>query len=317
MFLDKLSPWWHMMSEEGGGDSGSVASESGDTASASVDGGDAGGVDNDSGDTATTPSWSENWRQDFAGGDEDVAKRLGRYASPREATKALIAAQNRIRSGELKSSLSDNPSEEELATWRQENGIPESPDKYDLKFDDGLVIGEEDQPIIDSFLQAAHEKNMPPDQAKHLVKWWYDNQQQQAEARMAQDVSQRDATMDELNADWGGEFRGNINRVESLLTQFPEEARESIREARLPDGTYLFNNPDILRGLVNISYESDPAGAIVPAGVGDPMKNIDGRIDEINTYMRQNRTEYFKNEKMQQELRDLLAAQEKLKSRTG
>jgi hypothetical protein len=33
--------------------------------------------------------------------------------------------------------------------------------------------------------------------------------------------------------------------------------------------------------------------------------------------MRQNRTEYFKNEKMQQELRDLLAAQEKLKSRTG
>lgn len=318
MFRNEFPFYLHMMAEEGGGDSGSVAAESGASEAPSDSGIQSGGTGDVGDSAAPAPEassegyWPSDWRDQITGGDEKLAKLAGRYATPKEAFNALVHAQNRIRSGEVKSALPENPSEEQLNTWRQENGIPEAPDKYDLTFDDGLVIGEQDKPIVDSFLQKAHEQNMPPETVKDVVAWWYDQQQQQIEQRMEYDIQMRDSTMDELNAEWGGEYRGNINRIESLIGRFPQSVQDAFKEARAPDGSFLLNNPDVLRGMVNISYEADPAGAIVPAGVGDPAKNIDQRIDEINQFMRTNRTEYFKNEKMQKELRDLLQAKESL-----
>ena len=152
---------------------------------------------------------------------------------------------------------------------------------------------------------------------KNTVAWWYNEQQRQVEQRMEADVEMRDATMDELNVEWGGEYRGNINRIESLLSKFPEESRDLIKNARAPDGSFLMNHPDILRGFVNLSYEADPAGVLVPAGTTDVAKGVDDRISEIETMMRTNRKEYNSNEKVQQEYRDLINARERLQKRAS
>lgn len=321
MFLTNPKFYWQMMAEEseGGGDSGDV--DTGDASADVSDSVDSGTTDGDAGgsvDSATERAWADNWREEFAGGDEAIAKRLGRYATPREATKALIAAQNKIRSGELASPFPADGTEAEQQAWRQEHGIPETPDKYDLSFESGLVIGDEDKATVDSFLEnVAHKHNLPPDVAKSAVEWWYDQQQAQLDAIQEADIQARDRAADELNSEWGGEYRGNINRVKAVLGQFPESVQDALMSARAPDGTALLNNPDILRGFVNISHELDPAGTITPMGMGDPMKSVNDEIATIEKTMRENRREYNKDEKMQARYRDLINAREKLEKRAS
>src|SRR3990167_11368320 len=71
------------------------------------------------------PSWDDGWREKIAGTDEKLLKRLERYPSVKAATDALIEAQTKIRSGEVKFTLKDSATPEEIATWRKDNGIPE------------------------------------------------------------------------------------------------------------------------------------------------------------------------------------------------
>jgi len=262
-------------------------------------------------------TWPDDWQSRLAKGDSKLAARFQRYASPEAMAEALIAAQNRISSGELKSALPKDPKPEELAAWRKENGIPETPDKYDLKFDDGLVIGDDDKPIIEGFLKAAHERNMTPEQAKGAIGWYYEEQKRLSDERSSRDEQQRQTALDALNAEWGGNFRRNINMVDGLLTRFPEDVRDLFKGGRLADGTAILNHPQVVRALASIALEVNPAGTLVPNGTSDPMKSVEGRIGEIEAQMRKDRVAYNKDEKLQAEYRELLGAREKLKERTA
>lgn len=267
------------------------------------------------GDAESKGDWPDDWQNKLAGGDEKLLKKLQRYASPKAMADALVAAQARISSGELKPVLSKDAKPEEVAAWRKENGIPETPEKYDLKFDSGLVIGDDDKPIIDGYLKAAHDRNMTPDQVKAGIEWYYDEVKRQADVQNEKDETDRQAALDALNAEWGGNFRRNHNMVNGLLDRFPEKVRDLFKGGRLADGTAIMNNPDVIRSLAGIALEINPAGQIVPTGSGDPMKSVEGRIEEIEATMRKDRNAYNKNEKLQAEYRELLGAREKLKER--
>lgn len=261
-------------------------------------------------------AWPDDWQSRLAKGDAKLQARFQRYASPEAMAEALVAAQNRISSGELKSVLPKDAKPEELAAWRKENGIPESPEKYDLKFDDGLVIGDDDKPIIEGFLKTAHERNLTPDQAKGAISWYYQEQQRISDERASKDETQRQTALDSLNAEWGGNFRRNINMVEGLLTRFPDDVRDLFKGGRLADGTAILNHPQVIRSLASIALEINPAGTLVPSGTADPMKSVEGRISEIETAMRKDRAAYNRDEKLQAEYRELLGAREKLKERS-
>ena len=80
------------------------------------------------GDLAATPpvqDWSDDWRSKMAGGDAKEAKRLERFASPKEVFKSYRAFETRLSSGELKSAMPKDAKPENLTAWRAENGIPE------------------------------------------------------------------------------------------------------------------------------------------------------------------------------------------------
>src|SRR3546814_8605810 len=76
---------------------------------------------------------------------------------------------------------------EQIAEWRKEQGIPEKPEDYDLKFDNGLVIGEADKPLVAEFLKASHATNVTPAQAKAQIAAYYAIQEQQQAARAEKD----------------------------------------------------------------------------------------------------------------------------------
>lgn len=327
-----LKFYMHSNTDGEGGGGGGTSDGTGDSSATASDAGTGETVTAEQGKVDASPAatggkdgtdsakgyWPEDWLSKVSKGDEKLSKQLGRYASPEAMAEALVAAQSRIRSGEFKAALPKDPKPEELAQWRKDNGVPEKPEDYDLKFDSGLVIGDDDKPFVDGFLKAAHEKNMTPDQVKSTLDWYYQEQERQADERLAKDDGDRQNTLDSLNNEWGQSFRRNINMIDGLLSKaIPAEALDSLKAARLPDGTAVFNHPDILRGLASLALEVNPAGTLVPNAGADPVKSVDEEISKIEKTMREDRKTYNKDEKMQARYRELLVAKEKLVSRAS
>ena len=261
---------------------------------------------------AKTGDWPENWRDLASNGDEKVSSRLSRYASPKAAMDALIAAQNRISAGQAKAPYPKDGKPEDIAAWRAENGIPDAPEKYDLG---GLKVSDSDKPMIDAFLKSAHEKNMTPDAVKGSIEWYAQNKIAENDARIQRDNTERQAALDTLNSEWGTSFRTNITAINNLLAELPDTVKGELVSARLGNGTGLFNSPDLVRWMLKLATDINPAATVTPAGHGNPMQNVEQRIGEIEKTMRTNRSEYNRDEKMQNEYRQLLDARLKMSER--
>ena len=307
----------------GGSGTGGTAAPAGGSGApaggAKPDGG-AGGSATGSGSGSGTPAgsdggkgyWPDDWRARVAGEDAKVLERLGRYASPADVAKALISAQEKIRSGELKPTLGKNASAEEVAEYRKAAGIPETPDKYDLDLGGGLIVADEDRALIDTFLEAAHRTNQTPEQVKAGLRAYYEINEQAEAERSRRDEETRVKAEDELRTEWGQDYRPNVNRITQLLDKVLDvEAKAEFINARLADGTPVFNHPGILKGLIGLALIDNPSGAVVPGGGGE--KSVNDRIEQIESIM--GTKKYIDEPKIQQEYRDLIDARERIANR--
>lgn len=313
-----------------GGDKGAVAAGDGKAAAAVGATGDQGVADkgsaSDKGAAAATggnesaPDWPEDWRTKIAGTDEKALARLARYSSPKDLGNALQSIQNRIGAGELRSTLPKNATEEQIATWREENGIPAAPDKYDLKLADGLVIGADDRPLIDNLLKSMHKVNAPASIASEVVNFYYAEVERTEAARHEKDTVAARTASDALHAEWGAEFRPNMNMIEGLLDTAPAGVKDLIKFGRLSDGTPIMAHPDSIRWLNNMAREINPVTTVVP----NAGSNISGAIDdEIKKHEKNmgapkgsaDYKAYWNDEKAQARYRDLLNASDRSKKK--
>jgi len=266
--------------------------------------------------TPPAATWPDEWRKLAAGEDEKVTKLLERYNSPADVAKALRDAQIKISQG-LKTTLKKDATPEELAAWRQENGVPEKPEGYELKFDDGLVIGDDDKPLIDQYVAAMHAQNASPEMVKAGVQTYLKMQQDIVRGREEMDVEHKTATEDTLRQEWGGEYTKNIGGISALFSHAGSGIGDAIMNARGPDGRALLNNPAVVKWLSGHARELGfVAGTTVPAG-GDRMEGMEEEIKQIQAKQfmpdGSRNPAYWKDEKLQARYRDLLAAKERLK----
>lgn len=258
-------------------------------------------------------TWPDDWREQYAKDDEKTLKRLQRYASPQAALDAMIAAQDKIRSGVLKSALPENATPEQLKMWREENGIPESPEQYDTGLPDGQTINEHDKALVDGFLKASHDSNMSPAQVKQSLAWYFTEQQRQIDAVAERDAQAKRSAEDELRGEWGGEYRQNINLINGLLDTAPVGVRENFMGARLADGSILENNPQVLRYLTGLAREINPVATVVPGAGVNTASAIDNEIAALEGRMKNDRPAYFKDNKAQARYRELITARDRFK----
>jgi hypothetical protein len=227
-----------------------------------------------------TPTWPENWRETVSKEDAKRLAQLQRYASPEAAIQALFAAQDRIRSGELKPVLGKNPSADEIKEWRAAHGIPESHDKYDLGKD--VAIDESDKPMFDVFFKAAHEANQTPEQVRAIVKSWNDIKRQTFDAMAEADRKHATESEDALRSEWGPEFRRNVNLIHGLLDfSGAQSLKESLLGARLPNGRVIGSDPDAMRMLLGVALAQNPTGVVVPGGGGENGEGIKGELEKL------------------------------------
>jgi hypothetical protein len=283
--------------------------------------GDAGGADNGGDQGGGKPAggdqggvksiWPEDWRTHIAGTDEGLNKRLSRYSSPKDIANALLSVQNRISAGELRSTLPKNATEDQIKVWREENGIPEAPDKYDLKLTDGLVVGADDKPLIDKLMVSMHKVNAPAGIASEVVNFYYQWKEEEEAARETKDADAARAASDALHAEWGKEFRPNMNQIEGLLDTAPAGVKDLIKFGRLSDGTPIMAHPDAIRWLNNMAREINPVTTLIPNSGANLSGAIDDEIAKIEKTMRTDRKSYDKDDKMQARYRDLINARER------
>lgn len=262
--------------------------------------------------------FGEKWRETLAGEDQDALKTLGRFPDPQGLWKSYSELRSKLSKGELRANVPfpEKGTVEEQTAWRKERGIPEKPEAYDTNLGDGLVIGDEDKPFVESYLQAAHANNVPADVAKANLKWYFGTYIPQVEqARGEEDVEYRAEAQETLRERWGPDYKRNVEAVKALVMQAPEALRERFWGGRLADGKALGDDPDVLQWLAGIALELNPATAMTGHTGADTTANIDGRIKQIEETMRKDRSAYNKDARMQEEYRNLIDARERLQSR--
>lgn len=259
-------------------------------------------------------AWREDWRQTMAKGDEKVLKRLERYASPEALSDALIAAQNRISSGDLKPVLKKDSTPEQIAEWRAANGVPEKPDGYDLGKD--VKLSDQGKAFMERYLPIAHANNMTADQVKANLGFIAEMNKAEAVGRATRDVELEESGEETLRAEWGGEYKRNVTFIHNLLDgAATPEFKDKLLGGRLADGTPIGSDPAALRFLMSLALVQNPTGTLVPGYNNTPIEGVDEEIKKIETLMRTDRAAYDKDEKQQARLRELYGARETLKKR--
>jgi len=268
-----------------------------------------------------------DWREAYAkgrGGDDKLVSRLSRYASPDAALDALVSMQTKLSAGELRvtSTFPVNGTDEQKAEWRRGNGVPEAPDKYKIELGNGIVVGEEDKPTVDSFLKAAHAANLPGAQVNSLLKWYFDDLVQGETAKM-HEADQRAAQQvdDQLHVEWGADYRKNKTLIEAYIdSSGPPGLRDTLFGARLSDGTPLASNLEVLRWLADQARAYNPTLALVPGDPSTAVKTITDEIANLQAMMANKQSDYWKGPKAQQlqaRYRELLGARDRLPQRQG
>lgn len=272
---------------------------------------------------AAPADWPEAWRAKLSGEDKKELARLERFGSPADIWKAYRALEQKLSSGEVKSSLPKDATPEQLSQWRKDNGIPEAPEKYEINLEGGLVVGEQDKPRVDEFLKAMHGANASPAQVNAALNAYYKLVQTEETQLAEADSNFRSTAEDELRAEWGGDFRRNVNMVSSLLDSAPGEVGDLLRGGRTADGKLLGDHPAVMRWLVNMAREVNPVATVVPNAGANGAQAIGEEIASIEKAMRDRSSDYWKGPKaqggketvMQVRYRELVDSREKMKAR--
>lgn len=262
------------------------------------------------------------WRLAMAGEDKAALKRLERFNTPADVFKSFLSLDRKFASGEFKRGLAADASDEEKATWRKEQGIPDKPEGYVEKMDlpKGMILGEADKPLAVEFAAAASEASLTPAQYSRMVAQYYTIQDKAKAAQEEQDSAFHEESVDRLREEWGADYKRNINAVNNLVAAMPSSLSGRLLSGRTADGRKIANDPEMIAWLSSMARELNPAATLVPAGTSDAGKSIASRIADIETLMKDRNGDYYRGPKsaaLQTEYRELITARETMKARAA
>lgn len=277
-----------------------------------------------SGDVSTGfAGWADGWRSQMAAistDSEKELKRLEMFESPEQIYKSYREMERMRSRGELKPTLPEKPTSEELSRWRKEMGIPAKPEEYKINLPAGKEVPEEDDPFLKAFLASAHEQNYTQTQVDSAIKSFYAEVDRQEEL-IAEAEKKKEAEMeDELRQAWGRDYRSNKAMAEALLARAPEGFRDRFMNGYLSDNTPIRASAEAWKWLVQMEREINPAATVVPGQGSDLGLTIDAEIKELKKEMANPNSSYWKGpeaEDKQERYRKLIEAQERIKAKTG
>lgn len=234
----------------------------------------------------------DDWRQNLikaAGYEgEEADKRLAqldRMTDLGVLAKSYLNAQDKISKG-ITTGLPENPTDEEIAAFREANDIPAEVGGYEIVLEDGLqALGEAHKDIIDNVLNQAHAGNVPNDVASNIINSIIKDAHAEQIARDEQDGIDTQNAVVALRDNWGSDYEVNRNMIKNLVGTMPEEAAEQFLEARLPDGKGIFNDPVIMHWIAGLARQLNPVATVVPGDGPGGIQSINDEIEKLEARM--------------------------------
>lgn len=271
-----------------------------------------------------TPPKANDWaavRKQIANGDTAVENMLSRYGTLEEALKGGVEAQKQLRAKKAVTPITKDSTPEEVKAYREAYGIPEKADGYEINLPDGVIVGEVDKPLVDAFLEVAHEHNIPPSAANAIIAKQLELQNKMIEEQEATDEADREAALGELQSPdtgWGSETKLNKNMINAMLDQAPEGVKDLVVNARLADGTLLANHAPTLKWLASVARELNPTATLTPGNTDNTVTSIQSRLTTLEKMMGDSKSDYWKGSgapALQEEYRQLVAKRDLIAGR--
>lgn len=275
------------------------------------------------------PAPATDWREQFVGkladGASDETRRehealvklAGRYNSLPEAAKALRAAQLKFSSGQVITKLPENATEAQLKEWRAENGVPEAPDKYELKLDPGMVLSAEDKQMLSPILAAAHKANARPEVVSGMVGAYFQMREEEIAVQVADNKKAGQEMKVALTEEWGPrDYQSNMDGIVTMLQQAGGEVAKAIEGAVDANGIQLIHNPAVMRFLARNAREGGFVGATLGTG-GDFGAGMVAEKDKLQAMMVSDPDKYYADPKNAERLGAILAAEARRAGKNG
>lgn len=265
------------------------------------------GADADEG--ADKPPVGPGWRERMAGGDEKFLNHLKRYGTEADFGKSHRELEKKI--GQVKRDLPDNPTPEQTAAWRKENGIPETHEGYEIKLPDGIKISETDQPVVNEFLRAMHGNNMTPASVNSALGWYMSLQEKAQVIEKEAENKHRTETIAALREELGPEYKATQGMIGAWLGRQEGDVGEMLMGARGEDGHALMNNKDFVLWLNNHIRQTEPSATVIH-DTDMAGSSVDAELAKIQDVIRLDPSKYNNDPKMQERLLKLATAKEKM-----
>lgn len=253
------------------------------------------------------------WREAIAGDDKAHLETLNRFASPKAMYDSYTALRTKVSNGELKAvtPFPDKGTPEEQTAWRQNAGVPDKPEAYEIKLPAGLELGEADKAPMDGFKKYAFENNLPASTVNSVVNWWAGARKEATEGAAARFEESKQQTAAILGKEWGADYNPNMNRIKGLLQQTlpSDEAGQKLNVSIM---RAIETDPMFARHYAALALELNPAGALISGDRGATEGSITDELKKIDAMMVTNRAAYNKDDKAQARYRELLQGYEKL-----
>jgi hypothetical protein len=255
----------------------------------------------EAGKTEAKSPWGDNWREEMASGDEDVAKAISRYGSPKGVARALREAQATISSGLKRPAKPDGKDEKAMAEWRKAEGIPDDPTGYKLPEAVQKKMVDEDKPILSSFTEFAHKKGARPDVVEIASEWYVDMVEAAHAKQITDDKIASEEAEDALRKDWAhGEFKANTTLAHRFIEGIPGVGAKWA-EARI-DGKRIGDIPEFISWAADQGREKFGDVAFTSS---DSERKHSARKEEIEKVMNSDIDRYY-SEKMDVEYAAIL-----------
>jgi hypothetical protein len=171
------------------------------------------------------------------------------------------------------------------------------------------------EPLVSRLNQLAAHLRLS-DQQLQAYRTWAAHSQEQLHGELeawaiknqeAQDEADHAECARVLRAEWGTSYETNVARIKVFLAAEPAAVRKVYMEGRYDSGSWVANDPGVLRALLAKAVGSS---ALPNAGSG---VDVEKRIGEIEALMANTSSEYWKGpraEAIQAEYRGLLGQRE-------
>lgn len=263
----------------------------------------------------------------YAAGDKKLEakelKRLERIKDIKSLWGMYREMESKFTSGGLIKKPGKDAKPEEVAEFQKALGWAEKPEDMlkEIKLENDAVIGEADKPALGAFLAAVHGATSAQEFVSRAANWYYKTQEEAA-ARLdeADDAARRESEK-LLKEEFGPAYSRRTNAIAALFATAPggpdannpASLYHRLVFGRTADGRLIGNDPDVVRFLVSLVDEINPAATVTEDG-DMSGKSVEAELAELRALRKTDPKKYWSEAVQRREL-ELIAVRDKIRER--